>query len=170
MFNRKKIVDERIVNIQNKIYREIGQMILILCSMSIIIKVTIGLRGFEYIWIELIIIIFAGIYYIVRSTQKGIFSEEVEIQRVNLKINPDTLTVLIGITLGVIIGLIFGFNSAIQYADGLVQKVYYFMITFTVSILMYVPFLLIILYVLPRIAKNKSDQINRKMLDEMDEE
>lgn len=170
MFNRKKIVDERIVNTQNKIHREIGNIILILCAISIVIKVIIGLRGFEYIGIEMIIVFFSGVYYIVRSTQMGIYSEEVEIQNANSKINSDTRTVLTGIILGVIIGLIFGFNSAIQYADGLEQKVYYFIITFTASFLMYVPFLLFILYVLPKIAKNKSDQVNRKMLDEMDEE
>lgn len=170
MFTRKKITDERIVNTQNKIHREIGNIITTLCVLSILIKVIIGLRGFEYIGIEMVILIFSGVYYIVRSTQLGIYSEEVEIKNSNLKTNPDSRTFLIGIVLGVIIGLIFGFNSAIQYADGLGQKVYFFIITFAASFLMYIPFLLLILFVPPKIAKHKSDKVNRKMLEEMDEE
>ena len=170
MFNRKKITDERIVNTQNKIHREIHNIITTLCAFSLIIKMIIGLRGFEYIGIEMVILIFSGVYYIVRSTQMGIYSEEVELQTRNSKLNADSRNFIIGIVLGVIIGLLFGFNSAIQYADGLAQKVYYFIITFAASFLIYVPFLLLFLFVPPKIAKHKSDKINRKMLEEMDEE
>lgn len=172
MFNRKKITDERIVNTQNKIHREISNIITTLCALSLIIKVIIGLRGFENIGIEMTILIFSGVYYIVRSTQMGIYSEEVELQNANSnsKLNADSRTFLIGIALGVIIGLIFGVNSAIQYADGLVEKVYFFAITFLASFLFYLPFLLLVLFVPPKIAKYKSDKVNRKMLEELDDE
>ena len=174
MFNRKKIVDERIVNTQNKIHREIHNIITTLCALSLIIKMIIGLRGFENIGLEMVILILSGVYYIVRSTQMGIYSEEVELQNANSnsnsKLNADSRTFIIGIVLGVIIGLIFGLNSAIQYADGSAEKVYFFTITFFASFIMYVPFLLLILFVPPKIAKYKSEKINRKMLEEMDEE
>ncbi len=170
MFNRKKITDERIVNTQNKIYREISNIITTICAISLIIKAIIGLRGFEYIGIEMTILMFSGVYYIVRSTQMGIYSEEVEIKNANSKVNVDSRNFLIGIVLGVVIGLIFGFNSAIQYADGLVQKLYFFVITFFASFIFYIPFLLLVLYVPVKIAKYKSDKVNRKMLEEMDED
>ena len=172
MFNHKKITDERIVNTQNKIYREINLFITTLCAISLIVKMIMGLRGFEYIGIEMTILIFSGVYYIVRSTQLGIYSEEVELKSANSnsKLNSDSRTFLIGIALGVIIGLIFGVNSAIQYADGIVEKMYFFAITFFGSFLFYLPFLLLVLFVPPKIAKYKSDKVNRKMLEEMDDE
>ena len=59
MFNRKKITDERIVNTQNKIHREIHNIITTLCALSLIIKMIIGLRGFENIGLEIVIHVYA---------------------------------------------------------------------------------------------------------------
>ena len=172
MFKRKKITDERIVNTQNKIYREIVNFVIALCTISLIIKMILGYRGFEYLGLEVTITFATLVYNIIRKTQLGIYSEEVELQNANSnsKLNADSRTFLIGIVLGVIIGLIFGLNSAIQYADGLIEKVYFFAITFAASFMMYLPFLLFVLFVLPKIAKYKSDKINRKMLEELDDE
>jgi len=37
-FRRKKIVDERVINMQNKVYKEIYLIIYLICLASIVIK------------------------------------------------------------------------------------------------------------------------------------
>ncbi|MFD0943756.1 DUF6773 family protein [Savagea faecisuis] len=77
MFKRQMIQDERITNLQNKIYREIYVFVLVICSGSMVLKVIFGKGGFENLGTEMIILITGAIYYLVRSTNLGIFSEEV---------------------------------------------------------------------------------------------
>lgn len=55
MFKRQMIQDERITNLQNKIYREIYIIVLMICSGSMVLKVISGRGGFENLGTEMII-------------------------------------------------------------------------------------------------------------------
>ncbi|WP_332650418.1 DUF6773 family protein [Lysinibacillus sp. 54212] len=170
MFKRKKFSDERVTNMQNKIYREIFTIITVICFVSIAIKfLTIG-KEFNLIITETIILILSGVYYLFRSVKMGIFSEEVEISNANSKFKYSTRTMAIGIIYGLFLSIIFGVNSAFNYADSTAQAIEYFFIVFLVSLIIYIPGLLIVLLVPYSMAKSQSDKVNRKMLDELDDE
>ena len=88
--------------------------------------------------------------------------------------DPDSRMAIIGIgigaAIGIVLGIIFGFNSALNYADGTVQAIYYFVLTFATTVMMYTPFLFIILCVPYIVAKKKSELVNKKMLEELEED
>ena len=64
----------------------------------------------------------------------------------------------------------FGLNSALNYADNTTQAVTYFVLVFIVTILMYAPVLFLIIYVPHLLAKKKSEQVNRQMLEQMEDD
>ena len=170
MFKRKKFSDERVTNMQNKIYREIYILIMLICFVSIIFKYwTIG-RDFNLIITEFLILILSSFYYLYRSTKMGIFSEEVEISNANHKIKYSTGTMAYGIILGVVISILLGVNSAFNYADSTAQAIQYFFMVFFILLIIYIPVLLVLLLVPYSMAKRQSDKVNRKMLEEMDDE
>lgn len=170
MFGKKKFSDERIINMQNKIYKEIYIIITIICFVSIGIKfLTIG-REFNLIITEFIILILSSFYYQYRSVKMGIFSEEVEISNANSKFKYSARTIAIGVISGVLIGIVFGIHSAFSYADNTMQAIYYFFLVFFTSLIIYIPVLLLLLIVPYNISKRKSDKVNRKMLEEWDDE
>ena len=163
LFNRK-IVDERVQNIQNKIYREIYYIVSIICLISLITKTVIYGRGVEYVATELIILIACGGYYSYRAMYTGVLSEEVEIHDANSKFRYSTKTIFIGIFTGVVIALAMGLNSGINYADSNAQAIEYFFMVFLISLLIYAPFLALFLFIGHQSAVKKSKQVNDKML------
>lgn len=166
MFVSKRILDERIINMQNKIYREIYIIITIVCFASIGIKLFAIGREFNLIITEFIILILSGIYYQYRSVKTGMFSEEVEISNANSKFKYNTLTIITSVLLGVLLGFVFGLNSALNYADSTAQAIYYFILVFFTSLMIYIPIMLLLFSVPQIISKRQSDKINRKMLEE----
>lgn len=169
MISQKKILDERIINMQNKIYREVFIFITIICFASIAVKfLTIG-REFNLIVTEFLILILSGVYYQYRSVKTGLFSDEVEISNANHKFKYSTRTLMIVAMIGILIGLMFGLNSAINYADTTSQAIYYFFLVFFGSLVFYIPVLLLVLFVPYVILKIQSDKINKKMLQELDD-
>ena len=163
---KRKIVDERVQNIQNKIYREIYYIVSIFCVISLFGKTVIYGGGFEYIATELIILMVTSIYYSIRAMYSGVLSEEVEIHDANSKVRFSTKTAFIGIASGVVIALSMGLNSAFNYADSNAQAIEYFFMVFLISLLIYAPFLAIFLFITYQSAVKKSKQINDKMLED----
>lgn len=170
LFKQKKFSDERIVHMQNKIYREIYMIITIICFASIGIKfLTVG-RELNFIITELIILLLSGFYYQYRSVKLGIFSDEVEISNANSKFPYSTRTIAGSAVLGVLIGIAFGLNSAFNYANSTSQAISYFFSVFFISIMIYVPVLLFLFIVPHNLSKRQSDKVNRKMLEELDDD
>lgn len=167
---KQKIVDERVQNMQNKIYREIYYIVSIFCLISLIGKTVIYGGGFEHIATELIILLVCGIYYSIRGMYSGVLSEEVEIHDANSKYRFSTKTIVIGILCGVVIALAMALNSAINYADSNAQALEYFFIVFLVSLGIYAPFLAVFLFIAQQSAVKKSKQINDKMLEDEENE
>ena len=161
---KRKMVDERVQNIQNKIYREIYNIVSIICFISLIAKTVIYGRGVEYVATELIILLACGIYYSYRAMYTGVLSEEVEIHDANSKYRYSTKTIFIGILFGVVIALAMGLNSGINYADSNAQAIQYFFMVFLISLLIYAPFLALFLFIGHQSAVKKSQQVNEKML------
>lgn len=174
MFKRRMIQDERITNLQNKIYREIYVFVLVICSGSMVLKVISGRGGFENLGTEMIILIGGALYYLVRSANLGIFSEEVRYAKGRELKDPDSRMaikgIVIGAAIGVVLGIVLGLNSALNYADGTRQAIYYFFLTFATTVMMYTPFLFIVLFVPYILAKKKSERVNEKMLEELEED
>ena len=163
---KRKIVDERVQNIQNKIYREIYYIVSIFCVISLLSKRFIYGQGTEHVATEIIILIVCGVYYTIRAMYSGVLSEEVEIHDANSKVRFSTKTAFIGIACGVVIALSMGLNSAINYADSNAQAIEYFFMVFLISLIIYAPFLAIFLYITHQSAVKKSKQINDKMLED----
>ncbi|MEK4701555.1 DUF6773 family protein [Solibacillus sp. FSL R7-0668] len=167
---KQKIVDERVQNMQNKIYREIYYIVYLICISSLIIKMFLYGRGFEHVTTELIILLTCAIYYSIRGMYSGVLSEEVEIHDANSKYRFSTKTIVIGILCGVVIALAMALNSAINYADSNAQALEYFFIVFLISLVIYAPFLAVFLFIGQQSAVKKSKKINDKMLEDNENE
>lgn len=166
MFGRKKIVDERITNAQNKIYREIYMLVMLVCVISIVTKFILNGYDTDLIQLESFILFGSGVYYLARSVQMGLFSDEVELHNQNSKIGFNKISIIVGAVVGLLIAVLMGINSAYNYADSTVQAIEYFFVVGLVCIMMYVPFLVLVLYVGSKTMKKASDNVNKKMLEE----
>lgn len=168
-FWNKNIVDERVYNTQNKIYREIYILTMIIVIASIAVKFYLSGIIMESVATEMVILICGSLYYGFRSAQLGVFSDEVELHDANSKFSYSKKQLILGIGLGLVIALFMGINSAYQYADSSSQAIEYFFIVFIVSLIIYVPLYLLLLFAAYKSALNKSQKVNSKMLEEDDD-
>lgn len=169
-FTNKKVKDERIVHMQNKIYREIYILIVVVCSISAFVKYLYYGLEFERVITECIILIITGIYYVIRSSQMGIFSSEVEMHDQSSKWSYTKKNVVITIAIGFGLAFFFGIRNAIIYGDGMWNSIYYFFIVFAATLLLYLPVLAIIFIFSFTIAKKRSEKVAEKQLEELDGE
>lgn len=165
-YKKSNLEDERLNNIKNKIYAEIYILVIVISGISSAVKHFIYDQGIEGIATELIILMISGIYYVYRSTRLGVISAEIEMHDRKSKWSKQKKNLFYGVTLGIGISLFFGINSAVQYADGVNQSINYFFLTAFVSLIIYLPFFLIILVVGNDVLKKKSDEAINKLLDD----
>jgi FtsH-binding integral membrane protein len=170
LFGRgNKVVDERIVNMQNKIYKEIYLLIMVICIGSIALKYYTQGIGLNLVATEMVILISQAIYYAIRSAGMGIFSAEVEMHDRKSKTPMKMKNIWLALIIGLGFSAFFGTLSAINYADSTGEKFYFFVVTFFASMIIYVPLMLIFLSGSFFAAKKYSDDIVKKELeDEMD--
>ncbi|MFX3632854.1 MAG: DUF6773 family protein [Candidatus Pristimantibacillus sp.] len=158
---KNKIVDERIVNTRNKIYKETYVIVSLLCSVSVIVKYIYYGQNINMIATELVILLASSLYFGIRSVMLGLYSDEVEVHDRKSKIPFSTKNMIWGLALGIVIALFFGIRSSIVYADNDMQSVKYFIVVFFVSMIIYIPFLLIVLtsthYFANQISKKAAD-------------
>lgn len=165
LFSRNKYVkDERIINVQNKLYREIYYLIAGICFVSILLKYYFYGLGPVSIVTELVILLVSGVYYGIRSASLGIFSEEVELHDRSSRKPMGTKTIVGSIGFGIAIGLFFGIRSAVLYADSTSQAIFYFFLVAGVSFAIYIPFLSLVFGVSFFAAKKQSERVNKKQL------
>ncbi|MFO1446390.1 hypothetical protein KDN24_24930 [Bacillus sp. Bva_UNVM-123] len=162
---RKKVADERITHIQNKIYREIYHIVSAISLLSIITKFYLYEINIKLVITELIIIFISSIYYFVRAANLGIFSDEIEIHDRQSTTPMSSKNIYIGIGLGVAVGLFFGVRSAIIYGDGYANSMFTFAIVFLASIMIYLPFFLVVICVPYLAAKKASLKAAERDLD-----
>ncbi|WP_084242857.1 DUF6773 family protein [Planomicrobium okeanokoites] len=167
LFKKSGLEDERITNLKNKIYAEVYILVMAIAVISILFKYFINDFDIEGIATELIILFSSAVYFLYRSTRLGVFSAEIEMHDRENKWSQQKKNLVGSITFGVVIALVFGTNSAVQYADGMIQSIYYFLLTAAASLLIYLPFLLIFIIGGNEILKKNSEKsINRMLKDE----
>ncbi|MCG1021224.1 DUF6773 family protein [Sutcliffiella horikoshii] len=161
-----KVEDERIVTAQNKIYREIYYLVMGICLISIGFK--FYLYGFDVspIYTELAILFLQGAYYTARGSSLGVLSDEVEMHDRKSKVPMKWKTLLWGLGIGAIIAIFFGLNSAFNYADTTAQAYSYFFMVFFVSLIIYIPVLVLLSGGTFLAAMNRSKRASDKELDE----
>lgn len=162
----KKQVDERVKNLQNKIYKEMYVLIMIVCSISIVIKFFKMGVSLDNVLTEWLIICVSSVYYYVRTAYLGILTDEVEVHDSNSKIKLQTKNIIYGVATGLVLAIFFGLNSAFNYADSTQQAYKYFFMVFLVSLVIYVPFFAGFLGLSYMAAKKKSDQVVQKNLED----
>ena len=163
---QKKQVDERVKNLQNKIYKEVYVLIMIVCSISILIKfIKMGV-SLDNVLTEWLIIFVSSAYYYVRTAYLGILTDEIEVHDSNSKVKLSTKNIIYGIVIGLLFAIVFGLNSAISYADSTNQAFEYFFVVFLVSLIIYVPLFAGFLGLSYMAAKKKSDQVVQKNLED----
>ncbi|MCH4825398.1 DUF6773 family protein [Planococcus halocryophilus] len=165
-YKKTKFEDERLTNIKNKIYAEVYILIIVFLSISIVLKYFIYNLGAQSITTELIILFVSGIYSAYRSTKLGLFSAEIEMHDRKSKWSRQKKNLFASIILGVGIALFFGINSAVQYAEGTLQSIHYFLLTTLVSLMMYLPFFLIFFVLGNEVLKKNSENSINKMFDD----
>ena len=167
---KKKQRDERLTNLQNKIYREMYILIVVICAMSVLYKQFLVEGGTQHLWTEIIILLASSVFYLVRSTMLGIFSDEVEMHDRSSKMSFNKRNFLISLFLGVGFSLTFAIVNSQKYADS-TQEAYSFFFTILFACLVfYIPVLFCIMVLPYAVAKYKSDKINERELEEMDDE
>lgn len=166
LFKKQNHEDERITNIKNKIYAEIYILVIVISIISIVMKYFIYDFGIEGTVTELIILILGAVYYMFRSTRLGVVSAEIEMHDRKSKWSQQKKNLFYGVSLGIGIALFFGINSAVQYAEGVRQSINYFLVTALGSLMIYLPFFLIILVVGNDVLKKKSDKAVNQMLED----
>lgn len=168
MFWKSKHLDERVKNQQNKIYKEIFFFVLLICLISILIKfITEGVSS-QNVLTERLILIFSAVYYCGRAAYLGIFTDEVEIHDSASKFKLSTKFIILGVTIGMVIAIIMGVNSAFNYAESTSQAIYFFFMVFFISLFMYSSFIAGILILFYGLAKKKSDRVIQRMLEDED--
>jgi len=140
----KKRVDERIENVRNQIYKEIYMIISVLCLGSFFLKVFLFDVGAKGVVLELLIIIVSGVYYLARSIFLGVYWDEVELHDRNSKVPMSNKTIFTSVGLSLLIAVIMGINSAVNYADSTSQGLWYFIMVLLVSIAIYLPIFLLL--------------------------
>jgi len=163
LFKQTKLVDERIINLKNKIYAEIFILVTIVCTVSTVIKFFIYNMEIKSIVTELIILIISGLYYLYRSIKLGIVSAEIEFDNAKSRWSRRKKNLITSLVFGIVIALVFGVNSAVQYAEGIGQSLWYFFLVTFVSLLIYLPFFMIMLVVGNDVIQKKSDDAVRKL-------
>lgn len=161
VFNRtKKNTDERIENIRNKIFKEMYYVMMVICSISVFVKMYKFGLGSNFLTeeaiLELVILIVGGVYFLARSIFLGVFWDEVEIHDRTSKTPMSKKTIIRSVGLAFLISFIMGINSAVSYADSSSQGLWYFILVLCVSLMIYLPILLILFGGIYMLAKKIS--------------
>jgi hypothetical protein len=166
LFNlKKKTVDERIENTKNKIYKEIYIFIMVICFMSIGVKYYLYGTTTKQVITELLVIFLPALYYGIRTVWLGIYIDEIEVHDRTSKLPLSAKNMIIGLVAGVAMAIFFGIRSSILYGNSS-NRLWYFIIVFIVSIMMYCPFLIAFIAIGDSAARKASKKITQKHEDE----
>lgn len=160
----KALKDERIVNTENKLYKEAYIVAMVICFASIIVKTYLYGFNTSTIGTELLILIVSGFYYSVRTVKLGLYSDEIEMHDRTSRIPMSLKNIIIGIVSGALIALFFGIRSAVLYGNDS-NRIWYFIITFIASISIYVPFYTVIIVLSDAAARRASKKASEKNQD-----
>lgn len=164
--SKKRVGDERIVQLQNVIYREMYTIVSVLCLLSIAVKYYMYGIDVKQVAIELIILLVQGLYYLGRAMSLGIISDEIEIHDRASGVPMSKKNVWIGLGTGSVLALFFGVRSAIVYGDTLSTQLAYFASVFFASFMIYVPLFVIVIMIYHYAAKKAGQKSAEEEEDE----
>ncbi|UOQ44410.1 hypothetical protein MUN89_21730 [Halobacillus salinarum] len=167
---REKKVDERVATLQNKIYRELYSLVVIICGISLVYKVFFAEAANPNIWTEVIILVGGAVYYLVRASALGIFSDEVEMHDRSSKLKLNTKKFMLALLVGIGISLIFATINSQLYGDSTDETIYFFFLILIACLLIYIPVLFGIMVLPYVVAKYKSDKVNEQQMEDLDDE
>jgi len=166
LFNlKKKPMDERVENTKNKLYKELYILIMIICFISIGVKDYLYGIDPKHVVTELLVIFLSVLYYGIRTVWLGIYVDEIEVHDRTSKLPLSTKNIIIGLVFGVIIAIFWGIRSSILYGNS-GNRLWYFIIVFLASIMMYCPFLIAFIAIGDSAARKASKKITQKHEDE----
>ncbi|MCA0987333.1 DUF6773 family protein [Guptibacillus algicola] len=170
LFSKRKVLDERIAGLQNGIFRELYSITVGLCGLSIFHEQFFGDSSLENLWLELLIIIGGGVYYLVRSSMLGIFTDEVEMHDRSSKWKMSTKNIVISVLVGLGGSLSIATINSLRFGETRGETIEFFFMIFFTCIIFYIPFLFAILVLPYAFAKYRSDKVNKNELGEMDDD
>src|SRR5699024_9839916 len=151
----------------NKIYAEVYKLVIAICGISIIVKLLLNAyTGDLHLRhdTEILILYIAPLYYLHRSIRLGVFAAEEEMKYQIGKMSSHKKNVLWSIRAGFGIAIFMGLNSAVNFGEATRQSIYYFFFVSIGSLLIYLPFMLIIFVAGRAMAKRESDRVVDYML------
>lgn len=160
-FKKNPVEDERIVNLKNKLYKEVYTLIMIICSISVIIK-SFALPRTESVWLEMLIMLGGSLYFGIRSVALGIYSDEVEVHDQRSKVSFNKRNVLWCFAIGFILALYCGIRSAILYGNNnSATEIKHFIIVFFATLIINVPLFVIVSSVIHYSANKVSQKMSQ---------
>ncbi|WP_276914269.1 DUF6773 family protein [Aneurinibacillus aneurinilyticus] len=167
LFNTKRAaMDERIVHTRNMLYKEAYIVAILLCSISVVTKCIIYGLNIGATITELSILFLTALYYGIRAVFLGLYSDEVEVHDRTSKLSMNKKNMIWGLGFGVVMATFFGIKSALMYGEGNAQSLWYFILVFFASLMIYIPFFVGILAILHALAYKASKKVIDKDLDE----
>lgn len=162
-FKKRKIYDERIINTQNKFYKEAYNVAMLICFISIVVKYSLYGIKLENVILELLVLFIPGVYYTIRTVCSGIYSDQVEIHDSASKFSMNTKSILIGLGIGTAFSLFFAIRSTVLYGNG--NGFLIFMAVFFICMVIYVP-VMFLLFAVPNYVATRAS----KKFSELDDE
>ncbi|MDX6152740.1 DUF6773 family protein [Marinococcus sp. PL1-022] len=147
--------DERVEQAKNQIYRELYIVVAVLCFLSIIIKQFVNVAVYSSITAEIAILLITSLYYMVRGWQLDIFSAEREMHDRRSRIPMTAKNFIYAGIGGVAISLYFGMRSAVLYAEGTGQTIYYFFLVAAGCLMIYIPLLIGLAFLVEVFTKSR---------------
>jgi hypothetical protein len=126
-----------------------------LCFLSILVKQFMEIEAYSGAAPELTILLVTSLYYMIRGWQLDIFSAEREMHDRSSHIPMTAKNFICAGAGGVAISLYFGTRSAILYAEGTEQSIYYFFLVAAGSLMIYIPLLIGLAFLIDVFTKSR---------------
>ncbi|WP_444684544.1 DUF6773 family protein [Alkalicoccus luteus] len=148
--------DERVVGLENKVYRELMYIVYALLLASLIYNyVQFGAQE-AFLSIEVALLLLLSLYSGIRYQMMGLYTDKAEEYLVKKKKKYSTFYFVAGGLLGLGFSFSFAFNSAINYAETTTQSITYFATVFFVCAIIYIVPLALLTGFMPWISERKA--------------
>lgn len=153
--------DERVEALKGKIYKEAYFLIAAICGISAIYKNWYLGLDWTTVTTELVALLVAGLYTMVRSIALGIVADESEMHERTSRWPLDRKATVMGLAAGVVIALVFGVRSALVFGDE-TTRLLYFVVVFFASLFIYVPFLAVTALLATHVPRRLSEKLSKR--------